>query len=123
MAADKAYAVPAISAIMCSIQDELAGLRADLAREQRVTATSGVTNLSARDEIGREIVDSQDELAGWRAALQRFGAAQLPCKAVAGIVACRNSLESCDEQSRQPAEVWSQEQATLWGSDKPRPNR
>jgi hypothetical protein len=123
MAADKTYAVPAISAIMCSIQDELTKLRADLAREQRGTATSGVTNLRARDEIGREIVDDQDELAGWRAALQRFGATQQPCAAVAGIVACRNSLDTCDEASRQPAEVWDKEQATLWGSDRDRPHR
>jgi len=123
MAADKAYAVPAISAIMCSIQDEIAALKADLAHEKRVTAIGGVVNLSARDEAANDIVDDTDELKTWGQALKRFSATQLPCKQVAPIVACRHKVETCDDASRGPAEVWDKEQATLWGSDKERPNR
>jgi hypothetical protein len=123
MASDPKYAVPAISAIMCSIEAELVELREKLAREKRVTAVSGVINLRARDEVADEIVQDTDELATWRESLKRLGATQLPCKTVAPIVACRSSLETCDEASRQPAEVWAKEQATLWGSDKARPTR
>lgn len=123
MALDKAYAVPAISAIICSIQDELKELKADLTREKRVTAVGGVVNLSARDEVANGIVSDTDELAEWRKALKRYGAKELPCKDVAPIVACRNRIESCDEAARGPAEVWAKEQATLWGSDKERPQR
>lgn len=122
-ASDRAYAVPAISAIMCSIQDEIVGLKADLAHEKRVTAIGGVVNLSARDEAANDIVDDTDELKTWGQALKRFGATQQACKEVAAIVACRHKVESCDEASRGAAEVWDKEQATLWGSDKERPNR
>jgi hypothetical protein len=122
-ARDPAYAVPAISAIMCSIQDEIVGLKADLAHEKRVTAVGGVVNLSARDEAANDIVDDTDELKTWGQALKRFGATQLPCKEVASIVACRHKVETCDEASRGPADVWDKEQATLWGSDKERPGR
>ncbi len=101
-AQDPAYAVPAISAIMCSIQDEITGLRADLAHEKRVTAIGGVVNLSARDEAANDIVDDTDELKTWGQALKRFSATQLPCKQVAPIVACRHKVETCDDASRGP---------------------
>jgi hypothetical protein len=123
MALDPAYAVPAISAIMCSIQDEMAGLKADLAHEKRVTAASGVVNLGARDAAGNDLVSDQEELTTWRAALKRYGAAPLPCAEVASIVACRHQLDACSDAARAPAEVWSREQTTLWGSEKDRPGR
>lgn len=123
MAQDPSVAVPAISAIICSIQDEMAGLKADLAHEKRVTAASGVVNLGARDEAGNDLVSDQEELSTWRAALKRYGAAALPCSEVASIVACRNQLDACSDAARAPAEVWSREQATLWGSERERPAR
>ena len=103
MAQDPAYAVPAISAIMCSIQEEIVGLKADLAHEKRVTAVGGVVNLSARDEAANDLVNDTDELSTWKAALKRYGATQLPCKDVAPIVACRNRIESCPDDARGPA--------------------
>jgi hypothetical protein len=68
LALDKQYAAPAISAIMCSIDDEVRGLRADLAHEKRVAAVGGVINLKARSEIATQLVDDSDELNGWNIA-------------------------------------------------------
>ncbi|HTA90328.1 MAG TPA: hypothetical protein VK745_12150 [Polyangiaceae bacterium] len=119
MATDKAYAVPAISAIMCSIDDELADLREQLAREKRVSVIGGVTSLGDRHEISSNIVDDTDELAVWRASLKRFASGRLPCKDVAPIARCRKSdLTDCADGSRDPAAVWAQEYETLWASDR-----
>jgi hypothetical protein len=123
MALDKTYAEPAISAIICSIKDEIAGLQADLVREKRVTAASGVINLRARDEAANDLVNATDEIAEWRKALKRYRAKELPCKDVAALWACRRNLETCSEQERDAAEVSMHEQAALWGSEKNRPQR
>lgn len=123
-ALDKAYAVPAISAIMCSIDADVVDLREQLAREKRVAAIGGATNLVDRHRISSEIVDASDELKGWGASLKRFNAARLPCKQVAGIERCRESgLRECDDVSRDPATVWAHDLETLWASDRPHPAR
>lgn len=123
LAADPTVAGAAVSAIICSIEAEMAELRAELDKEKRASALSGAVNLRARHDIAADIVADTDEIKVWRASLQRVGAKQLACKDVAGIVACRNRIEQCDEASRDPAEVWAKEQATLWGSEKERPQR
>jgi hypothetical protein len=123
LAADRAVAVPAISAIMCSIDEELTKLRADLAREKRITGVSGVINLRERDDLAHDIVADSDELAGWQRALTRFGAKRMACADVAAIVGCRNRLEQCEPGARDAAEVWAKEQATLWASEQERPQR
>lgn len=123
LATDPAVAAPAVSAIMCTIETEVGRLRQELAQQKRATALSGVVNLTDRHDIATELVQASDELAQWGAALRRLGAKRLPCKDVAGVVACRNSIETCAAADRDPAEVWAAEQATLWASDKPRPMR
>ncbi len=122
-ALDKQYAVPAISAIMCSIDDEILKLRADLAHEKRVTATGGVVNLKARNDIATDLVDDTDELAGWRKALARFNAPRVPCKDVTGVEKCHHGLAQCEGITHDIAQVWVEELSTLWGSDQPHPNR
>lgn len=122
-ALDKEYAGPAISAIMCSIDDEVRGLRADLAHEKRVTAVGGVVDLKARNDIASGLVDDAEELDGWRKALTRYGAARVPCKDVAGVDACHHGLAQCEGKTRDIAQIWLDELGTLWGSDQQRPNR
>lgn len=117
MAADKAYAVPAISAIICTIQDEMADDRASLDREKRVAAIGGATDLHARHELSSELVEDADELKVWRAALRRFGGSLVPCKDLVGVIKCRNSaVRDCDDASRDIAAVWYEQFETLWGS-------
>jgi len=122
-ALDQTYAVPAISAIMCSIDDEVRGLKKDLEREKRVTAVGGVTNLRARNEIASDLVDDADELKGWQASLTRYGGQRMSCKEVAAIEPCRHALESCEGATRNAAEVWARELDTLWGSSASHPAR
>lgn len=123
MALDKEYAGPAISAIMCSIDSEIIKLKADLAHEKRVTATGGVINLKARNDIASDLVDDSDELEGWRKALVRVGASRLPCKSVVGVEECHHGLAQCDGKTHDVAQVWTEELETLWGSNQPHPNR
>jgi len=123
MALDKEYAGPAISAIMCSIDDEVMSLRAALAREKRVAAVGGVVNLKARNDIASDLVDDADELVGWQRALARYGSSRVPCKDVATVEPCHQNPESCEGKTRDIARVWASEMGTLWGSDKPHPSR
>lgn len=119
MALDKSYAAPAISAIMCAIERELSALRADLAHENRVTAVSGVVNLSVRNDIASTLVDDTDELGGWRRALARYGASRVPCKDVKVIEGCHQNIDNCQGKTRDIAHVWISERGTLWGSSNP----
>lgn len=123
LAADPGVGGQAISAIICSIEAELVGLRAEIEKEKRTSAVSGAVDLRARHDLAAEIVSDTDEIKGWDAALRRLGAKRLPCKDVAPLVACRNRVESCDPAHRDAVEVWDKEQATLWGSDAERPHR
>jgi hypothetical protein len=116
LALDKEYAGPAISAIMCSIDDEVRGLRADLAHEKRVTAVGGVVDLKARNDIASGLVDDSDALA-------RYGTARVPCKDVAGVEACHQNLSNCDGRTHDIAQVWVAELGTLWGSNQTHPAR
>lgn len=122
MAKDKDYAVPAISAIVCIINEDLADLRQQMTREQRVAAISGVTSLKDRREISSAMVDATDELKVWQTSLRRYGATALPCKSVAGVIACHRETPDCDQSSRDAADVWAQEYPTLWGSNLPLPD-
>lgn len=123
LAADPEVAGRAISAIMCSIDAEVVRLRGELDKEKRTSAVSGAVDLRARHDIAAEIVSDTDELKGWEASLKRLGAKRSPCSEVGPLVACRNSIESCDPANRDAVEVWDKEQATLWGSDAERPFR
>jgi len=115
------HGIAAISAIMCSIEDEVKDLNAQLGRAKRVEAIGGVPEWQARREIARELVDDADELEGWRESLSHLGAARMPCAKVAGIEACRHEPAACTDATRGPGQVWAEQRAALWTSKRVRP--
>jgi hypothetical protein len=106
--AEPAYAVPALSALLCREKVREAEFRADLQREARITTISGVVNKGARSSLAVGVVDAQDRAARLRGQLRAVGASQpLPCAAVAPLLACRAREEACrsDPSARDQTDV------------------
>jgi hypothetical protein len=117
MATQKTYAVPAISSIICKIEEDLVELRGKLAREKRVAALGGATDLRELHELSSQIIDDRDEIVVWRTSLKRFGAQPLTCKDAASVTKCRQSdATNCDDISRDAAAVLEQEYDSLRGA-------
>jgi colicin import membrane protein len=94
--ADPAFAVPALSALLCRQKAREAEFRSDLQREARITTISGVVNKAARSSLAAGVVDAQDRAAKLRQRLRAVGNAQpLPCAAVAPLLVCRAHEEAC----------------------------
>lgn len=120
-AADPAIAGPAISALMCELEEALAALQRDLERERRVTAVAGVADLRSRREIATGMIENKDELAGWKESLVKLGVPRTPCKDVAGIQACRQNNMACAGANPDVIAVLERERDTLWTSSRQRP--
>lgn len=104
---DPAYAIPALSALICQQQAREAEFRADLKREARISAISGVIDKRSRSSLAAGVVDAQDRAAKLRQRLHAVGAAPLPCVAVAPLLACRVREEACrsDPSARDQVDV------------------
>jgi hypothetical protein len=88
--ADPTYAIPALSALLCQQQAREAEFRADLQREARITAISGVVDKRSRSSLAAGVVDAQDRSGRLRQRLRAVGVTQpLPCAAIATLLACR----------------------------------
>jgi hypothetical protein len=99
--AEPAYAVPALSALLCQQQDREASFRRDLQREARITAISGVIDRKSRSSLAAGVVDAQDRTAALRQRLRAVGGQPLPCAAVAPLLACRTGDEmACRAEPR-----------------------
>lgn len=96
--ADPTYAGPALSALLCQQQAREAEFRADLKRETRISAISGVIDKRSRSSLAAGVVDAEDRSARLQERLRAVGAATLPCAAVAPLLACRAGNElACRE--------------------------
>lgn len=85
---DPAFAVPALSALLCEAESDLAGYRgelADVARQERA-AGGDLVDLQARGEIGRDVALAREQSAAYRKGLGN--AKRLPCPVVQPIMDC-----------------------------------
>ncbi len=106
-AADPQYAVPVISAIICDEQALIRSYKEDLARENAVTRSSGVTDLGNRRAIGEGMQSAKERIAEWKAALRKnHRAAPKACSDVESVVACKRR-DACNEVDKELAEIWS----------------
>lgn len=105
---DPAFAVPALSALLCRQKAREAEFRAELQREARITTISGVVNKGARSSLAAGVVDAQDRAARLRLRFRAVGAARsLPCATAAPLLACHAREEACgsDASARDVADV------------------
>lgn len=88
--ADPAYAVPALSALLCREQARETEFRDDLQRQARIQAISGVVAKRERSSLAAGLVDAQDRAYRLRTRLRTIGGgSSLPCASVAPLLACR----------------------------------
>jgi hypothetical protein len=85
---DPAYAGPALSALLCERERDLAELRVTEVRESRIEYDSGVRSLAARRAIVVEREKYEGEAFAYRKGLARIGAKRAPCAAVQPAIEC-----------------------------------
>lgn len=112
--AEKTYAVPAISALICEHEQSLAARHADLRREQKIETIGGVSNYRDRRLIAEGIQSDREAIAQWQAYLrEQYKAERKPCGALQAILACRADASACDGPGRDQADVAGYLYATL----------
>lgn len=106
-ATNPAVAVPVLSMMICSLESDIAGDRAAIARDDRITQTSGVSDFHARREAAEDIDASELSIAKWSGVLRRrFGAEPMPCNSLGGLAACHAERAACDDESARQDDLW-----------------
>ena len=79
LAQDPEYAVPVLSALLCDSQQGLASAKQQDREQRRVDRRSGVVDLAQRRSDTEVIMDWEQDVKAYRAAIRRLGARPLPC--------------------------------------------
>jgi hypothetical protein len=80
-----AWAVPALSALICESQSNLTELGAETQQQGRIEANGGVKDLRARREIAESVEEQRSAISRRRAVLRdRFGARPSACSGAFG---------------------------------------
>jgi hypothetical protein len=107
LATQKDYAVPIMSAMLCQHQEQIASYNEDMKREQRLEASSGVRNLTARREIAEGVDDAKLAMKELKGLLRsRFGASPESCGPKHhAILECHRGA-SCTDAVLTYSEIW-----------------